>query len=464
MKMLQAILAQSDLPAFVVIDNSANITYVHGRTGRFLEPAQGEANNKLLEMARPGLKTGLTNAIRAMAAKRREIVVKGLRLQDNGGENEINLIIRPLPDFQTGRAGMMAVFFEEVLPDKGQKPGRRRAESRKGSAEVTQLEEELQFTKNNLQTSIEALETANEELKCNEELQSTNEELQSTNEELETSREELQSLNEETITINTELQTRIDELVEANDDIKNLLEATEIATIFLDINCNIRRFTSQATGIFPLAATDVGRPISHFASTLKDVDLQQYAEKVLQDLGKLEVAVFATDNKIYRMRVRPYRTSHNVIDGIVITFDDITELRQLLDQARRLAAVVRDANDAITLRDGRGNIVAWNRGAVNLYGYSEAEALRLNIKDLTPPQSRAKMKGLPETPAEGGADSFVTERLAKNGAIIRVWLTATQLVDDRGKPTFIATTERDLSKLNKEALETLRREDDAQGK
>jgi two-component system CheB/CheR fusion protein len=126
--------------------------------------------------------------------------------------------------------------------------------------------------------------------------------------------------------------------------------------------------------------------------------------------------------------------------------------------------MVRDANDAITLQDDRGNIIAWNRGAVKLYGYSEAEALRLNIKDLTPPQSRAKMKGLPETPAEGGADSFVTERLAKNGAIIRVWLTATQLVDDRGKPTFIATTERDLSKLNKEALENLRREDDAQGK
>jgi two-component system CheB/CheR fusion protein len=465
LNLLRTILSHSDIPAFVVIDHAANITYIHGRTGRFLEPAQGEANNNLLKMARPGLRTSLTSALRSMLGNRREITIKGLRTRDDG-DTEINLTIRPLPDFQTGRQDMMVIFFEEIFPVREKKPQKTnaRTEIRKSSDEAKQLEEELLFTRNNLQTSIEALETANEELKSsNEELQSTNEELQSTNEELETSREELQSLNEESITVNTELQDRIDELVEANDDIKNLLEATEIATIFLDINYNIRRFTSKATEIFPLAATDTGRPISHFASNLKDVDLRQYAEKVLKDLGKQEVEIFATDGKIYRMRLRPYRTSGNMIDGIVITFDDITALRRLLDQARRLAAVVRDSNDAITMQDGQGRIIAWNHGAERLYGYSEAEALEMNITKLIPPKRLAELASLTATLRDGKANSLVTERLAKNGAIIKVWLTTTRLLDDHGRPEFIATTERDVNELDQAALKELRRGTDAQG-
>jgi two-component system CheB/CheR fusion protein len=458
LKMVKAILAQSDVPACVVIDDASDITYIHGQTGRFLEPAEGEASINLLAMARPGLKTGLLSAIRKTATNRRDSQVKGLQVRNNGGYLTVNLMVKPLPDFKTGQPGMMLVFFEEDPAAKNKdstKPSR--AALRKKSDEVKDLEEELQFTRENLQTSIEALQTSNEELKSsNEELQSTNEELQSTNEELETSREELQSLNEESITVNTELQNRIDELVTANDDIKNLLESTEVATIFLDIRCNIKRFTAKATTIFPLTAADIGRPVNHFTSTLKDVDLQQSAAKVLADLDKQVVEVAATDGKIYRMVLRPYRTSNNMIDGIVVTLEDITEWRQLLDQAQRLAAIVKDSNDAITLQDTQGNIIAWNGGAEKLYGYAEAEALGMNIKELAPRERREEVKALRDNLKGDGANSFVTERLCKNGEVVKVWLTVTRLPDEKGRTAFIATTERDLRKLNPETLRKLR--------
>jgi two-component system CheB/CheR fusion protein len=162
------------------------------------------------------------------------------------------------------------------------------------------------------------------------------------------------------------------------------------------------------------------------------------------------------DGRIYRMRLRPYRTINNVIDGIVITLEDITELKQLLEKAERLATVAKDSNDAITLLDLEGKIIAWNRGAEKLYGFSEAEALTMNITEMVPPAKRREAlmltrsmdDPLPEEP-------LVTERLKKNGDTVQVWLTATRLLDAQKRPAFIATTERDLSKINKEALQNL---------
>lgn len=326
-KLLKVILAQSNMPACVVIDDTANIIYIHGRTGRFLEPAEGETSVNILEMARPGLRAGLTNAIRRMGTERQEIVVKGLQVKNNGGFLDINLIVKPLTDLQTGRRGMMMVIFDEVTSGEGHDvviPAKKSQSTK--SVDVKRLEDELLYTRENLQTTIEELETSNEELKStNEELQSTNEELQSTNEEMETSKEELQSLNEESTTVNSELQARISELMAANDDIKNLLDATNIATIFLDIDLNIRRFTPRTTDFFYLTLKDVGRSISHFATTLKGVDLQDIATKVLLDLGQYELDVEDNTGKRYRMRARPYRTINNVIDGVVVTFENITE-------------------------------------------------------------------------------------------------------------------------------------------
>lgn len=194
------------------------------------------------------------------------------------------------------------------------------------------MELQLRDLKENLQTTVEEMETSNEELKStNEELQSTNEELQSTNEELETSKEELQSMNEESITVNIELQNRIDELTKSNDDMKNLLDSTQIATIFLDTEMQIRRFTPSVRDIIPLTITDIGRPISHFAHNLKMKNLTELAIKVLDTLGKSEYEINSEDGKIYLTRMLPYRTTSNVIDGVVITFDDITKRKTAED-------------------------------------------------------------------------------------------------------------------------------------
>ncbi len=453
-KLLKSIIAQSDMSTFVVIDEQCNILYFHGRTGSYLEPAEGEASLNILEMARPGLKSELNKAIRKMKTAQSEVIVKNLHVLEDAG-HKINLIVRPLNDLQTEHRALIMVIFEEIaisgskaISDTTKPKGKVKKE------ELIKLQEELQNMRESLHTTIEELETANEEQKStNEELQSTNEELQSTNEELETSKEELQSLNEESGTVNLELQSRIDELETANDDMKNLLDATEIATIFLDIDLNIRRFTSKATELISLTSSDIGRPVSHFTTKLKKTNLAKYAKAVLDDLATREVEVEDTVGSTFRMRLRPYRTTNNVIDGVVIIFDDLSEMKQIV-KAKRLAVIVEDSNDAIILHDFSGNISAWNKGAEKMYGYSEAEALSMNILD-TLPKEKKKETQLFLSRLKIDDDSlkpFILDRIRRDGTIASVWATFTLLKNQDNSLDAVATTERDLSLLNKDAL------------
>ncbi len=323
--LVETILQQSDTPPCAIIDEKLNIVYTHGRTGNYLEPAIGKASINILEMARPGLKSVLAAAIRKVGTLKHEITHKSIEIQNNGGFLRVNLTVRPVMEYGTIR-GMIMIIFNDTTKTKSKTISKKA----KKNEDVIQLEQELQYTKENLQTTIEELETSNEELKStNEELQSTNEELQSTNEELETSKEELQSLNEESATVNVELQSRIDDLSDANDDMKNLLDCTEIATIFLDTDLQIRRFTPQATKIIPMTATDKDRPLNQLASSLVNIDLTEYGQKVLKDLSMREIVVETSDGAFYLMRVRPYRTVSNVIDGLVYTFENITEYKQI---------------------------------------------------------------------------------------------------------------------------------------
>ncbi len=331
-QLVESILQESDMPPCVIIDDANNIIYVHGRTGKFLEPAAGKVSVNVIEMARQGFKVELANAIRRVAVSNKEFIYSGLQVPRNGDYVYLDLIVRPILA-ESGLNGLKMVIFEETSqPSKTVKVKAKRPKVSKKSMKEEKLELELQYTRENLQTTIEELETSNEELKStNEELQSTNEELQSTNEELETSKEELQSLNEETVTVNVELQSRIDELSKVNDDLKNLLDSIEIAAIFLDIDLNIRRFTPTATTIIHLELIDVGRPLEHFAINLIDVNLTKDAAKVLKDLAILEREVKSKDGEVYRMRLRPYRTINNVIDGVVITFEDISAQKKVAD-------------------------------------------------------------------------------------------------------------------------------------
>jgi two-component system CheB/CheR fusion protein len=282
------------------------------------------------------------------------------------------------------------------------------------------------------------------------ELQFVRESLQATIEELETSKEELQSVNEELSTVNAELQTKVADLSRANNDMNNLLAGTGIATVFVGHDLRILRFTPAATRIINLIVSDVGRPVAHTVTNLVGYDrLVADAQSVLDTLVSVEVDVKTREGKWYTMRIQPYRTLDNVIEGAVITFVDITEFmwaRESLKKASdllRLAVVVRDAHDAITVEDMDGRILAWNPAAVAMYGWSEAEALAMNVRERIPQPLREE--ALNKTTRLGKAeilDPYQTQRLARDGKVMGVWVTSTALLNKAGQVYAIATTER----------------------
>ncbi|MBN1590478.1 MAG: PAS domain-containing protein [Pirellulales bacterium] len=450
LQLVETVLRQTKTPPCAIINNRCDVVYVHGRVGQFLEPAEGKVSVNVVEMARPELKAELAAALRRVADEKQEIVVKDLQVQDRGGTFSVKMTVKPVPEQSAMRDLMVVMFEETAAPAKPKVPKAGQAAAQRHAKSVEQLQQDLQYTKESLQTMIEELETSNEELKStNEELQSANEELQSTNEELETSKEELQSLNEEAVTVNAELQSRNEELARTTDDIRNLLDATEVATVFLDVDLRVRRFTPRATDLVPLTASDVGRPIDHLASKLIGVDFAEHGRQVLEDLALREQEVTCRDGRHYIMRVRPYRTTTNVIDGVVMTFQDITTIKRA-EEAERLAIVVRDSNDAITLMDRAGQIVAWNRGAECMYGYTEAEALEMNVTDIVPESRKDEELRLVEKVFRGElVRSCETQRLTKDGRTLDIWLTVTLLSGTEGNPALIATTERNVTEYLK---------------
>ena len=281
-------------------------------------------------------------------------------------------------------------------------------------------------------------------------MQSVNEELQSTNEELETSKEELQSVNEELGTVNSELQTKVVDLSRVNNDMNNLLAGTGIGTVFVDHQLRILRFTPAANAITNLILTDIGRPVSHIVSNLVGYDrLVADVQAVLNTLPPKEVSVQTADGKWYTMRILPYRTLDNVIEGAVISFVDVTETVQIREALRdanelqRLAVVVRDAHDAITVQDLDGRILAWNPGAVRMYGWSEAEALLMNVRERIPPTLRGQaLATLRQLSQAGILRPYLTERVTKRGDVMAVSIVSTALINDAGEVYAIATTER----------------------
>jgi two-component system CheB/CheR fusion protein len=329
LELVEMVLKKSQAAPCVVINNDNDIIYVHGRLGRYLEPAEGHSHNNLLNMARTVfLKSELTNCIHKTEINHCE-TIKILNYEEtDGGKSSFTLKVVPFEQVGSFKNVKMVVFEHEAQPIS--------TESQKVlfdaspiSTSIESLQQQLTTSRENLEITIQELETSNEELKSsNEELQSTNEELQSTNEELETSKEELQSLNEESTTVNAELQNRMDELSHTNDDIRNLLDSTQVATIFLDTQLNIRRFTPKMTNIIHLISTDVGRPVGHFSSNLCDVSLTDYSKKVLITLDKIDLEVNDKLGNHYNMRILPYRTSNNVVDGVVISFNTMTERKQ----------------------------------------------------------------------------------------------------------------------------------------
>ena len=435
-------------PAGVLISDSYEILHFVGKTDRYLVPPPGRPSFNILNMAREDIKHPLTTTLHKAVREKTDASCKSVRVNYNGTFCIIDISVKQM----TGKGlppGFMLVMFEDKTPmtaaDKKKKGTSKR---KKQDTALQSLEQELQSTKEYLQATIEEMETSNEELKStNEELQSVNEELQSTNEELETSKEELQSTNEELATVNAELQNKVDEFTKASDDMNNLLAATEIASIFLDADLCIKRYTPVAARIISLIQSDIGRPLSDLKTHFPDVDLVGLAGKVLKDLNTVEIEIQSKDFIWYDIKVMPYRTAENIIEGVAMTFVDVHKVKQA-DKIRRLATVLEDSNDAVMILGLKGSILAWNKGAQQMYGWTEAEALKMNIKEFVPEDKRNELKSFIEKIAKGQPiKSFTSQRKTKTGKILDVWLTGTALLDESGRPTEIATTERDLAWL-----------------
>jgi two-component system CheB/CheR fusion protein len=446
----QALLKQHDVVA-ALIDERGRILYLHGRSGQYLEPAPGPSEMNILKMAREGLRRDLTTALHRAAAAKAPVRRAGLRVKTNGDFTAVDLTVQPMTDGGAGGPARFLVILEASPVPAAAQSGARAAAAGERQADIAALKEELRSKEEYLRAVTEELETSNEELQSsNEEMQSTNEEMQSTNEEMETSKEELQSVNEELCTVNAELQAKVADLSRAGNDMNNLMAGSGVGTIFVDHELRIQRFTPAATQAINLIPTDVGRPVGHIASNLKGYDrLVEDIQSVLDTLAPKDVEVQTKTGEWLLMRVRPYRTLENVIEGAVLAFTEITEMKRAqealreVNVLRRLAAVVRDAQDAITVHDLEGRILAWNPGAQRMYGWSEAEALAMNIRDMTPKDLRQKALAEMARLSRGEVlETYRTQRLAKDGRVVEVWMTATALVDSTGAAYAVATTER----------------------
>jgi two-component system CheB/CheR fusion protein len=328
---------QDYAPPCVLINENFDILYFSGDTDRFLSMPAGEPTFNLLKIARDDIRYKLSTQLRKCLKDKTPVKNKDIKIMQNGNISSVDITVKPVLDTTLKDEFMMVLFEtpEAQLERRGKK--KEKQADKDMEPRVQALEQELQSTKEYLQTTIEELETSNEELKStNEELQSTNEELQSTNEELETSREELQSTNEELETVNTELQNKVEQLSEANNDLNNLLGCTDIATLFLDNDVRVKRFTPRAAEIFKLIPADVGRSISDIVHNLQYDELVNDTQDVLKNLGRIEKEIRAKNGNWFFMRILPYRTAENAIDGVVVTFVDISKQKRLEEQLKKM--------------------------------------------------------------------------------------------------------------------------------
>jgi len=327
------LLLQKFSPAAVLVTASGDLVYINGRTGKYLEPAAGKVNWNIHAMARDDLRQEISLALPRALRSGESVVSSNLRVGHNGGSQLVDLTIFPIQEPAPLRGMAMLVITDvatptEVATETGKRSPRRAQRELELEKALAQAQQEVQRLREEMQTSQEEVKSASEEL------QSTNEELQSTNEELTTSKEEMQSLNEELQTVNVELQSKVDELSSANNDMKNLLNSTDIATIFLDNALHVRRFTTQATRLFKLIPGDIGRPLSDIVTNLTYPNLEIDAEQVLSTLAFSDREIDTTDGRWFQVKIMPYRTLENVIDGVVMTFNDISRAKILEKELR----------------------------------------------------------------------------------------------------------------------------------
>ncbi len=382
-QLAEKIILQNYSPNCAIITENGDLIYIHGKTGKYLELSHGEAKLNIFEMACEGLQQELSSLVRKVLSGKKQLTSEGIKVKSNGITQSINLTVKPIKE-PASMLGTLLIIIEDVEPQKKAAGSNKIRYENNSENFIKELTRELKTTKENLRATIEELETSNEELKStNEEMQSTNEEMQSSNEELETSKEELQSLNEELITVNTELQNKNDELSVINNDMKNLLDGFDIPTIFLDNNLVIKRFTNHATKVVNLIPSDIGRPMNHIATNLKYEKLIEDTKEVLRTLMFKEMEVQSNDGHWYQMRILPYRTTNNFIDGVVITFTDINNLKTVYEEVNKLNKEIKIAQeyadnivdtvkDALLILDHELKVHSANRSFYKMFN-TEAE-------------------------------------------------------------------------------------------
>ncbi len=379
----------------ILVNRQGEICFIHGRTGKYLEPAQGDASINVFTMAREGLRRELMTAFHKAVTHNETVNFGGLRISTNGDTIAAQLTVKPiLLAAESGDPNLFLVILEEVHVDlPTTKKGTAQASEQVGedvAARLAYLEHELATKEESLRSTFEEMETANEELRsANEELQSVNEELQSTNEEMETSREELQSVNEELATVNAELQAKVTELLRTNDDMNNLMAGTGIGTLFVDHQLRITRFTPAITHVLNLIQSDIGRPVGHIVSNFAGYgNLVDDIKAVQDDLQPREATLKTNMGSWYLMRISPYRTINNVIEGAVITFVDITERRQAEStvqvQLAEITSYYDNAPIGLAVLDSELRFVRINKHMAAINGFPPSVHIGQPIAAITP--------------------------------------------------------------------------------
>ncbi len=435
----ERVLLESYSPACVLVNERGDVLYFSPRTGKYLEPPGGAPTLRILDLARQGLQLDLRTALHKAVTSRATVTHEDVGFESDGGLYRIDLTVRPMFELGDDAGLYMIVFQERERPGSariGPDPVEVREVPTEAAGVIHRLESELRITKDHLQATLEELESSNEELiSSNEELLSINEELQSANEELQTSKEELQSVNEELETINTELKKKLEELDQLNSDLVNLFQSTRIATLFVDRDLRIKKFTPAATEVFRLIEGDVGRSIADIAPRFAADGLLSDIKAVLRTLAVRERQVHLADEDAwYILRILPYRTLDNLIDGVVLTFIDITELRLAQEQRDCLARIVESSQDAILSKTLEGVVTSWNAGAERMYGYSASEMIGHPVDVLIPPERRSELGPVLEALRRGEAVApYETVRVRKDGRRLHVLLANSPVLGSDGR-------------------------------
>jgi two-component system CheB/CheR fusion protein len=377
------LLLQHYSPAGVLVNEQGDIIYISGHTGKYLEPAVGKANMNIFAMLREGLHNEFSNAFRKAALKNETVVLHNVKVGTNGSSQNLNITIKWI-DKPEPLKGMIMVIFTDIQEITNTKKLSIIDKKNLSTTRQVELEKELKYAREKIQDTLEEMQTSQEELKSsNEELQSTNEELQSTNEELMSSKEEMQSLNEELHTLNAELQLKIEDFARVNNDMKNLLNSTDIATLFLDKKLNIRRYTNQAVKIFKLIKSDIGRPFTDLVSDLIYPELFADALNVIESLEFIKKQIPAKDGRWFSVRIMPYRTFDDRIDGVVMTFFNISDLKQVevkLHETEQMNTILLNSSSDIIIKLAANyKILEVNSATEKYLGKRQEEILNKNF-------------------------------------------------------------------------------------